>query len=129
MSFHLEHPALTTTGKKKGKRKFRTADAAQRARASDADWKDLLKKHGVEIEKKKKQRALESKPYMPPAPNYRGANDPKIPSLEGTWDPCTKAADKVYTGVKMIGIAVMHKSNAVPVFTEEEAKDISKMRR
>ena len=129
MSFHLDHPALTTTGKKKGKRKFRTAEAAQRARAADADWALLLKKHGVEVQKKKQKRAFEAKPYTPPALNYRGANDPKIPSLAGTWDPCTKAADKVYTGDKMIGIAVMHKSNAVPVFTEEAAKDISKMRR
>ena len=34
-----------------------------------------------------------------------------------------------YTGDKMIGIATMHKSNAVPVFSDESAKDISRMRR
>jgi hypothetical protein len=35
----------------------------------------------------------------------------------------------VYTGTKVMGIATMHKSNAVPVFNSEEAVEISKMRR
>lgn len=34
---------------------------------------------------------------------------------------------KVYTGVNLIGIATMHKSNAVPVFSISAAKDISNM--
>jgi hypothetical protein len=34
-----------------------------------------------------------------------------------------------YTGTAMLGIATMHKSNAVPVFTETEAVDIAQMRR
>ena len=34
-----------------------------------------------------------------------------------------------YTGTKMLGIGTMHKSNAVPIFTDEEAKSISSMRR
>lgn len=36
---------------------------------------------------------------------------------------------KQYTGTNMLGIATMHKSNAVPVFSSESAEDISKMRR
>lgn len=36
---------------------------------------------------------------------------------------------RVYTGVKLLGIATMHKSNAVPVFSEEEAVELAKMRR
>lgn len=35
---------------------------------------------------------------------------------------------KQYTGDQMLGIATMHKSNAVPVFSTESAKDISKMK-
>lgn len=34
-----------------------------------------------------------------------------------------------YTGTNMLGVATMHKSNAVPVFTTEEAKDLATMRR
>jgi hypothetical protein len=41
----------------------------------------------------------------------------------------TLAPAKVYTGTKVKGIATMHKSNAVPVFSDEEAVEISKMRR
>jgi hypothetical protein len=41
----------------------------------------------------------------------------------------TKAKPKVYTGTNMLGIATMHKSNAVPVFNTEAAVEISNMRR
>jgi hypothetical protein len=41
----------------------------------------------------------------------------------------TAAPQKVYTGDKILGIATMHKSNAVPVFNNTEAVEISKMRR
>jgi hypothetical protein len=34
-----------------------------------------------------------------------------------------------YTGTKMIGIGTLHKSNAVPVFCEDEAKEMARMRR
>jgi hypothetical protein len=51
------------------------------------------------------------------------------PSLNTGNGVATKAAPKVYTGTKVMGIATMHKSNAVPVFNSEEAVDISKMRR
>ena len=36
---------------------------------------------------------------------------------------------KVYTGGNILGIAQMHKSNAVPVFKAEDAVDIAHMRR
>ena len=53
-----------------------------------------------------------------------------IPSLNPTdMGPATKPDRKVYTGNKIIGIGTLHKSNAVPVFSAEEAKDISSMRR
>lgn len=40
-----------------------------------------------------------------------------------------KPTQRVYTGSNMIGIATMHKSNAVPVFSTDAAKSISQMRR
>lgn len=43
--------------------------------------------------------------------------------------PCTTKQTPTYTGSKIIGIGTMHKSNAVPIFSDEEAKDISRMRR
>ena len=35
---------------------------------------------------------------------------------------------KQYTGTEMLGIATMHKSNAVPVFSADTAKSISRMK-
>lgn len=43
--------------------------------------------------------------------------------------PVSSKPSPVYTGTKMIGIGTMHKSNAVPIFSDDEAKDISSMRR
>ena len=40
-----------------------------------------------------------------------------------------KPPEKIYTGDQMLGVATMHKSNAVPVFNTDSAKDISNMRR
>ena len=42
---------------------------------------------------------------------------------------CTKKETMKYTGTLVKGIATMHKSNAVPVISQQEAEDISKMRR
>ena len=36
---------------------------------------------------------------------------------------------QVYTGDKIIGIATMHKSNLVPIFNDESAVEVSRMRR
>lgn len=36
---------------------------------------------------------------------------------------------QVYTGDKMLGIAAMHKSNLVPIFSENDAVEVSTMRR
>ena len=63
-----------------------------------------------------------------PTYSYRGQHDqPK--SLTTSIGNATLKATQQYTGTKMIGIAQMHKSNAVPVFSEEEAVNISHMRR
>jgi hypothetical protein len=51
------------------------------------------------------------------------------PSLDTGLGNATKAEPMKYTGDKIVGIATMHKSNAVPVFDGQQAKDISSMRR
>ncbi len=126
---HLEGTWLSTTGKKKGKQKFRNAEQARKARQLDEDWKNLLKRHGIEQENRKRKRALESGTYSPKSEPYR-RETPYIPSLDPTnMSPCLKAPDKVYTGTMIKGIGTMHKSNAVPIFSDEQAVDIAKMRR
>jgi hypothetical protein len=65
--------------------------------------------------------------YMPKTPP--GRETAAIPSQDTGWVPCVKVHDQEYTGTKVKGIATLHKSNGVPVFTDQEAIDISKMRR
>jgi hypothetical protein len=55
---------------------------------------------------------------------------PKYESLGNGMGCATKPVHgNVYTGTKVKGIGTLHKSNAVPVFSEEEAKDQANMRR
>jgi hypothetical protein len=125
---HLLPPMYSTTGKKKGKKKFASAEHKRKAEQLDESWKELQKRWGVEAEAKKRSRALAAEPYKSPAKNHRGADLPKLPSRD-TGGNATLSAPKVYTGTKVKGIATMHKSNAVPIFSDEEAVDIARMRR
>lgn len=43
--------------------------------------------------------------------------------------PTSSKPTPTYTGGKIVGIGTMHKSNMIPIFSDEQAKDISKMRR
>lgn len=132
MTMHLHHPALSLSGKKKGKQKFRNAEEARKSRELDASWKELQKKWGIEAEEKKRKRALEAPVMLPThASPYRRDTGPRIPSLNGGTDmsPATLKPAPVYTGTKIKGIGTMHKSNAVPIFSDEEAVAISNMRR
>ena len=129
MSMHLEGPWLSTTGKKKGKKKFASAEHARKARDLDESWKELQKRWAIEAEDKKRKRALSSEVYSSPKLTYRGSDAPRIPSRDSGGGVATLPAPKVYTGTMVKGIATMHKSNAVPVFSDEQAVDISRMRR
>jgi len=131
MSMHLEGPWLSTTGRKKGKRKFRNSDEARKSRELEESWQELKKKWDIHEEVKKKNRGLSA----PPLSNYslkvpEGRNTTAhIKSLDTGIGVATVQPTKQYTGTKIKGIATMHKSNAVPVFSDEEAIEISKMRR
>ena len=130
MTMHLEGPWLSTTGKRKGKVKFRNAEEARKARELDEQWIALQKKWGVEAEEKKRKRAMsaETLSYSLPTPIGR-TNTHHIKSLNSGAGVATLAPAKVYTGDKIKGIGTMHKSNAVPIFSDEEAVAIANMRR
>ena len=130
MTMHLHHPSLSMGGKKKGKVKFRNADEARKARELDSSWKELQKKWGVDADEKKRKRALsaETLSYSLPTPVGR-TNTHHIKSLNSGAGVAILAPAKVYTGTKIKGIGTMHKSNAVPIFSDQEAIEISQMRR
>jgi hypothetical protein len=87
-------------------------------------WNQLIKKY----EPKKPIKVIctsntykSEKTYIRETPNY--------PSLKsGHYDTFKKDAP-VYTGNNVKGIGTLHKSNAVPIFSDQEAKDQANMRR
>jgi hypothetical protein len=131
MTMHLAHPALTMGGKRKGKVKFRNSAEAQKARQLDAEWRELQKKWDIDADDKKRKRALAAEPlvYNLSTPVGRSTSN-HLPSRNtGEAGAVTYKASPQYTGTKIKGIGTMHKSNAVPVFSDEEAHDIATMRR
>jgi hypothetical protein len=130
MSMHLHHPSLSLNGKKRGKIKFRNAAEAQRARELDASWKELLKTQGIEAEERKRRRAMSAEPLTYKLSTPVGRETSHIPSRDTGHLGAVRTKDiPQYTGTKILGIGTMHKSNAVPVFSDEEAHDIATMRR
>jgi len=131
---HLEGPWLTTTGKVKSKRrKYASADAARKARDLQAQWEqhqrewaDLAPHFSSNKARPAVTKIVRLSPQYPPGREPQ-QHIPSIPDTPGAV--AARPADKVYTGTKIKGIGTMHKSNAVPIFSDQEAQDISKMRR
>jgi len=130
MSMHLHHPSLSLNGKKRGKIKFRNAAEAQRARELEESWKELLKSQGIEAEERRRRRAMSAEPLQYKLSAPVGRETAHIPSRDTGHSGAVRTKDiPQYTGTKILGIGTMHKSNAVPVFSDEEAHDIATMRR
>jgi N-acetylglucosamine-6-phosphate deacetylase len=127
---HLEGPWLSTTGKQKGKKKFASAEHARKAREQAESWSALQKKWATQTSSRTlapKSSSLSSA-YSLKIPEGRNTTA-HIKSLDTGLGNAVLKPTKQYTGTKVKGIATMHKSNAVPVFSDEQAVDISRMRR
>jgi peptidase E len=100
---------------------------SKRNREALAKYKIWLESKGLDdktLKKSLKEWKGYDIPKYEPDPNYPKCSD-KIPV--GT---SKKKEVQQYSGErKLLGIATMHKSNMVPVFDKEDAKDIAKMRR
>ena len=127
MTMHLLPPMYSTTGRRKGKVKYRSAEAKRQAEQLERDWQALKGRHGVTDTPKKKSTPAVTLPTT--GRSHVRANE-TVPSLK-SWDTgaVTVKQSQQYTGTKILGIGTMHKSNAVPIFSDEEAHDIAKMRR
>jgi len=131
MTMHLEGPWLSTTGKKKGPKRWASAEAKKLAQQRQAEWDRKLVQFDAMAPKfstgpynSPKKTITDYMPKTPP-----GRETAHIKSQDTGWVPCVKVKDNEYTGTKIKGIGTMHKSNAVPVFSDQEARDISSMRR
>jgi hypothetical protein len=102
------------------KRKFRSSAEKQAFLAAQKT------EFGVAGKKTKFVSQVNSMPSMSVPP---GRETPHYPSRDSGGGVAARAADKVYTGTLMKGIGTLHKSNAVPVFSDEEAVEIARMRR
>ena len=141
MTMHLVGPYLTTTnyGKRKSKKptqkqlekyilemkaynkRMRQIHAHDQQMTLD-EYIDYV--HGHYTPRKKEQKF---EPYVEPRSYQRETQ--YIPSLgDGVGNGLLKERP-VYTGTLIKGIATMHKSNAVPVIDDQQAKDIAQMRR
>lgn len=130
MSMHLEGPWLTTTGKRQGKQKFRSAEHKRQAEELAQSEAELMKRWGVHKPSDPKTFRTVKVPGVVTTVYRRGQDQPRIPSLDtGHTGAVASRERQVYTGNKILGIGTLHKSNAVPVFSEDEAQDMARMRR
>jgi hypothetical protein len=121
----------STTGKKRTKRKWESAEQKRQAMTRQDEWNRKL------VQFDKMSPKFSTGPYNAPRKTMAdflpktppGRETPRIESQDTGWVTCTAVKDNEYTGTKIRGIGTMHKSNAVPVFSDQEAKDISSMRR
>lgn len=115
------------------KRKARQPTARERELA--AEWDRIMKRHSAPLELGAKAKGLKASGGN--VVKYGISAPPKSTTPEtdvGRWQRkmCGVTAppeQKIYTGTACKGVATMHKSNSVPVFTDQEAVDVAKMRR
>ena len=123
----LVGPWLNDLGSKKRKVKYASAEAKKRDLELQAEWQQLKAK----IDKRAK--VVPSRPLTRPFPKLGlppgRTTNAHIKSHDSGIGVGAKKAVPVYTGTKIIGIGTMHKSNAVPIFSDDDAKAISSMRR
>lgn len=133
MSMHLLGPAFSTT--KTNKSKSKVSDSQYHKYCMD--WREDCKRNkrlGIACKTLDEYVAYRRGKYNPKLrgtklPEYKVSNHRELyPSQVDTGVTFAKKPN-VYTGDKLLGIATMHKSNMVPVFSQEDAEEISRMRR
>ena len=128
MTMHMLPVYYTTNnnGKRKAKKK------TKRQVAAEAEHQNFLEKMGVA--KGPREQVPVSWDYLGVSTDTAGVTpeakkDEKKSSGSIPVGVAAKAKPKVYTGTEIIGIAQMHKSNAVPVRKKDNVVEIARMRR
>jgi hypothetical protein len=107
------------------KSKKRKPNAKQRE--LDASWEKIMTKYGPPKKSINRASSLSESGYSLSVPADRSSK--QYPSRDTGVGSTALRAPNVYTGTAMLGVATMHKSNSVPVFSSQEAVEISSMRR
>lgn len=136
MTMHLLGPAYTTTKTSTKASKLTSSKFTKYAQ----DWVDYNKQQkrlGLKTKtldeyvsyRQGKTRMSKSQLRGTPMPEYKKDDHrTRYPSQSEVGIAFAKQPN-TYTGTKLLGIATMHKSNMVPVFSQEDAEQIAKMRR
>jgi hypothetical protein len=98
------------------------------AQAEAKRKREFEKKYGLFTKPVKSKNVKDFTPYEPKEAYRR--ETPEYPSCSNNIAGfAPKKESPKYTGTLIKGIATMHKSNAVPIISKQEATDISQMRR
>ena len=117
---HLLPVYYTTTSsrKRKKQKKSKSLLAAEQKHAK------YLKKMGVNSRSSVGSEQRSSKPWV------TGSSPVESTKPKVVYDSSmAKKEEMVYTGTEIIGIAQMHKSNAVPIRGKKQAQEVAQMRR
>jgi hypothetical protein len=76
-----------------------------------------------------KSKPLTTRKGLNKIPSYKSDHREKYPSFGDLIGNISAKPEKKYTGSLIKGIAVSHKSNLLPITSQEQAEDIAKMRR
>ena len=141
---HLLPSYYSTTNTKKRKKSKKSKSLI----AAEKEHEKFLKRMGVGSRSSAGIEQRSSKPWVTGSspvesankrsvgksgnPPHLGCGDQRFESSHSDqfYNPTmAKKEEKVYTGTEIIGIAQMHKSNAVPVRNKKSAEEVAKMRR
>ena len=144
---HMLPVYYTTTNTRKRKKSKKT----QSQIAAEKEHEKFLKKMGIGSRSSVGSEQRSSKPWVTGSSpvesaksqtrssvwsertahnGYVTGSNPVGSTNKISYDPSmAKKQEKVYTGTEIIGIAQMHKSNAVPVRGKKQATEVANMRR
>ena len=125
MTMHLVR-GMTTINTKKRKAKKKS----KRQVMSEQQHDKWLRKMGVHPDQIQEKNANTTNRSVLSVPDYSPSGN-TLPTSDVIPGGSTAPAERqVYSGERtLLGVAVMHKSNLVPVFGKNDAKEISRMRR
>ena len=145
MTMHMLPAYYTTNNTRRRKKKNKTKSMI----AAEREHEKFLKRMGVCSRSSVGSEQRSSKPWVTGSSPVESASKRSVAQsgsasalgAEGQrfkssrsdqcfYDPSmAKKEEKVYTGTEIIGIAQMHKSNAVPVRGKKQATEVANMRR
>jgi len=122
----LVGPWLNNIGSKRKKVKYASAAAKKLDLELKKSWQNLQNEINKTTKVVQSGSLKKSIPKLGPPP---GRETQYFPSLDTGLGIGAKKENPIYTGDKVLGVSIVHKSCLQPVFSETQAKDFASMRR